>query len=474
MPNKPVTLYLDHSAPPPVVPVSLGDTDWSFHFTVMYNGAVYAPNVSYVILTGNKPDGNVFAFTGSKSNNLFVVTPANVQLTAVAGAVPCELRLIASNGRSVGTGNFVLLVEPGPEGIVNVASSSALTAYVTILNQLQRIMEQAATIPGDVSGYISDWLEAHISGSQAVAVDNTLSVEGAAADAKATGDRLTALEDATIETDDTLTIEGAAADAKAVGMKLVPFNAAKAGFVPAPGAKANKKYYLAGNGKFEPVPFDSTACAALIGILRAGIYEQDVAAAISALADALHVNESSEDEETFQFGQAIEKGTTARTLTGLESFNLTEIRLVVAIHSDFQAGAFCLVSAPVGGSPYLGINASAGFNYSNSGSYPGNFTATPADLSSFVGDEPKEVRIKWNNQSGWESRKYISSLKLLFNGYNPSCGFTLFRLSGYDGSTKLFNLVSSGINGELFDTMGGRTYNFDTTNGLSIVEVEEE
>lgn len=193
MPNKPVTLYLDHSAPPPVVPVSLGDSDWTFQFTVMYNGNVYAPTVSKVIMTGHKPDGNVVAFTGSKSGNVFSVTPASVQLTAVAGIVACELRLIASNGRSVGTGNFLLQVEEGPEGTVTVASSSSLSAYTTILNQLQQIMSQASTIPSDIAGYISDWLEAHISGSQAVAVDDTLTVSGAAADAKETGDRIAAI-----------------------------------------------------------------------------------------------------------------------------------------------------------------------------------------------------------------------------------------------------------------------------------------
>lgn len=48
-------------------------------------------------------------------------------------------------------------------------------------------------------------------------IDNTLSVSGAFADAKAVGD---ALANASVETDPTLTVEGAAADAKAVGDAL--------------------------------------------------------------------------------------------------------------------------------------------------------------------------------------------------------------------------------------------------------------
>lgn len=461
MPNKDVILYLDGSNPPPVVVVTEADTAWTFRFTVMYNGAIYAPNVNNVILAGHKPDGNAFAYAGSKSGSVYQVG-CNVQMTAVPGDVLAALHLLSPGNIGI---PFILRVQPGAAGTDPVASVSALPAYTTILQKI-------GNFPPDLAQYVSNWLAENV--LSGAVVDNTFTIDGAAAPAKLTGVRLKALEEATIETDDTLSVSGAAADAKAVGMKLVPFNAAKAGFVPAAGAKANKKYYLAGSGKFEPIPFESTACAALIGILRAGIYEQDVGDAISALADALHVNESSEDEETFQYGQAIAKGSTARTLTGLESFNLTEIRLVVALHSDFQQGVFCMASVPVAGSPSLGISSTGDFYYSNQGSYPGKFLATPSNLADFVGSEPKEVKIKYINESGWESRKYINNLKLFFNGYNPSCGFTLFRLAGYDGSTKLFNLVSSGINGELFDTMGGRTYNFDTTNGLSIVEVEEE
>ena len=210
MPYKDITLYLDGSNPPPVVVVTEADTAWTFRFTVMYQNAIYAPNVANVILAGHKPDGNAFAYAGSKSGNTFAVN-CNVQMTAVPGDVLAALHLLGGGNTAI---PFILRVQPGAAGTDPVASASALPAYTTILQKI-------GNFPPDLAQYVSDWLAENV--LSGAVVDNTFTIDGAAAPAKLTGDRLKALEEATIEPDATLTVSGAAADSKTVGDKIRSF-----------------------------------------------------------------------------------------------------------------------------------------------------------------------------------------------------------------------------------------------------------
>lgn len=215
MPNKDVILYLDGSNPPPVVVVTEADTAWTFRFTIMYQNAIYAPNVANVILAGHKPDGNAFAYAGSKSGNVYQVA-CNVQMTAVPGDVLAALHLLGGGNTAI---PFILRVQPGAAGTDPVASASALPAYTTILQKI-------GNFPPDLALYVSNWLAENV--LSGAVVDNTFTIDGAAAPAKLTGDRLKALEEATIETDDTLSVSGAAADAAAVGAIIGGLAEAKA------------------------------------------------------------------------------------------------------------------------------------------------------------------------------------------------------------------------------------------------------
>lgn len=283
--------------------------------------------------------------------------------------------------------------------------------------------------------------------------DTTLSVSGKAADAKTVGDELTDIKEG-LSAINTATSDDVG---KALKAKTVT-----------DGKVTEWEFGEAGSGS----PFDLPTATNLITILRNCVFANDVSIAIDNLAEALGVN-GGDDSMTFRYGQSIPKGNTARTLelTGM-SISLTEIRLVVALHSDFAQGGFCWVQVPNRGTPYVGVNGNGDFYYSNENAYPGSFSATPSNLSDFV-DIIKEVRIIWLNPSGWESQKYLSGFKFFFNGYNHCCGYTLYRCSGFNGSTEVFRLESTGTNGELYDVLTGTTYTFNNTTGMEIVEVSE-
>lgn len=173
-----ITLPLGEESSPVRVSVSQFDTMWRFMFTVVYRGHPWEiPLGASVILNGRKPDGNVFAFDGTVTEGKAAVD-CNVQMTAVAGPVLCELSVL-SGDRTVGTANFILDVEAAPKSPEDVSSESTLPAY-------QRLLEAAASLTaGGAYG--------------GPALDDTLTVSGAAADAAAVGQRFAGINAVTPE-----------------------------------------------------------------------------------------------------------------------------------------------------------------------------------------------------------------------------------------------------------------------------------
>ena len=139
--EKNVKLYLGDWYHPVRIPVSQYDTMWRFVFSIVYNSQPWIIPRSgglldtTAILNGRKPDGNVFAFAGIINGDNTVTVDCDVQMTAVAGQTVCELSIL-SDGKVVGTANFVLDVEAAPKSPDDVSSETTLPAYGEILDRI--------------------------------------------------------------------------------------------------------------------------------------------------------------------------------------------------------------------------------------------------------------------------------------------------------------------------------------------------
>ncbi len=223
--------------------ISQYDTAWEFQFSIYQGSTVYTPSESSsVYMEGRKADGTVFAVPGVFSSGVAVIQ-CDASITAAVGPVTCELRVSEGDG-VVGTANFEIIVEAAPlRGYVasvddfsamqqvldgaEVAASEAVGSKNAAATSAAAAAVSAATAQVSVSSpfviaataaAMTDTTKAYVyTGSEegytyggwyywngsawtlgGTAVDPTLTVAGAAADAKETGKIATKAETLTV------------------------------------------------------------------------------------------------------------------------------------------------------------------------------------------------------------------------------------------------------------------------------------
>lgn len=183
---------------PVVLHLSQYDDDFTIEFTLYSSvGTFTVESGTTAKIRGTKKDGNGYSANASINITQKKVTvTGNQQMTAIAGRNVYEL-VLTRNNKVLSTANFILDVEPAAMDANTVPSESVI----------QEIGEA-------VGAYLSEHPE------MVYQVDDTLSVAGAAADAKKTGDEIADLKsdlNQITPLDVTLKISGKAADAKKVG-----------------------------------------------------------------------------------------------------------------------------------------------------------------------------------------------------------------------------------------------------------------
>lgn len=163
----------------PVIHVNQYDHDEQWIFTLVDdNGVVYTPSTGGIV--GLKADGNVILNAGTVNSSGQVVINETQQMTAAPGDATYELLL---DNSTHGCANFTVRVEPKPGDNATYSDSD--------LSLLQEAID--STIPANIEAAVQDWMNDNLAPSQWV-IDNTLSISGAAADAKKTGDGLNELK----------------------------------------------------------------------------------------------------------------------------------------------------------------------------------------------------------------------------------------------------------------------------------------
>ena len=208
---------------PVVVHVSQYDTAARRLSFELYNGGVAyeLPAGAVVSIAGTKPDNTSFLYAMTVSGNL-VSIDLQQQMALVAGDVPAEIQITGAEGK-IGSANFIIRVERGPIDENSVISETDLPIFQQLVSDAQTAASNAAKsasqaassasaaaaskdasaeyleqIGTHTAGAVADWLQENIQPTTP-AVDASLSVSGAAADAKKTGDAVSDLNQALID-----------------------------------------------------------------------------------------------------------------------------------------------------------------------------------------------------------------------------------------------------------------------------------
>ena len=167
---------------PLVIPASQYDSGEQWIFTLIdETGAKYTPATGAII--GLKSDKTAILNAGTVDAAGRVVINETEQMTAAVGKNVYEILI---NDQTHGSANFIVMVEPRPGDNADFSDSD--------LSLLQQAID--GTSETAIKAGVQEWMNENLTDPTDPIVDASLSLSGAAADAKKTGDEISGLKSA--------------------------------------------------------------------------------------------------------------------------------------------------------------------------------------------------------------------------------------------------------------------------------------
>lgn len=152
--------------------------------------AVIVPKSAKVIINVRRPDGAAKAFSGVVNPDGTVKVPLHSWALELEGELRCDISVIGTDGSKLTTTSFNVTVERSTYSGDDVSQDPESMDIITeVLTEVNNRMPNYKIGPGLAVSENTLYVTAGTGGGGAP-VDPTLSLEGAAADAKATGDAI--------------------------------------------------------------------------------------------------------------------------------------------------------------------------------------------------------------------------------------------------------------------------------------------